>query len=718
MAKIYTFLKNMRKSIYAQLIFASLIFIPIILLSYMFTRNLVYEYIVNRTDNIVNFERMKIESDLSEPSALLGVFSETVRDMMINGDDYGRLKHFFNIQSAYIKNKTENGFFRYKGFYGYFETAINEPRLVCGAEYNAPPGYKPEERPWYITAMESQGKIGESHPYKDGATGKDIITFSRTVYDNYGYMLGVVCLDVYIDDIANYIIETSLAQDGYGVLISQELKILAHPYKPYLGKIIGDPELTYTKFAQELKNGEEIFEKEFVTFDNKNSIAFIKRLSNGWYLGLVTPKKPFYREMHNMTLYMTMVSVILAAALLFILIRLNAAKRKSDMESRYKSVFLANMSHEMRTPMNAIIGMSLIAKTTNDVTLKDYSLKKIDDASQHLLGVINDILDMSKIEANKFELSNIEFNFRKMIHKAVNIVNFRMDEKQHNFTIKIDNDIPENLIGDDQRLTQVLTNLLGNAVKFSNDKGSVDLNASLLGEGKGEYVIKISVKDSGIGISLEQQQKIFTSFQQADSNSNRKYGGTGLGLSICKNIVEMMKGKIWVESELNKGSTFSFIVNLKKGNKKTDNSYDKIIDHNDYKSIFAGRNILLAEDVEINREIIKTLLEPTKINIDCAENGLQAVEGFRQNPQKYDLILMDLQMPEMDGYDAALNIRNSEHQNAEMIPIIAISANVFKEDVEKCLNAGMNDHIGKPFNLEEMMQKLMLYLGQNYTQPV
>ncbi|MCL2196019.1 MAG: ATP-binding protein [Treponema sp.] len=711
MAKIYTFFNKIWRSIYAQLAFTSVIFIPIILLSYLFTRNLVYEYIVNRTDNIVNFERMKIEADLTEPSTALGIFSESVRNMMINGDEYARLARFFDVQSEYLKNKSENGFFGYNGFYGYFESIKNNPPFICGTQWHVPAGYNISERPWYKAALESNGDIRESYPYTDGATGQIIITFVRTVYDDYGNMLGIVCLDVYIDDIINYIIETALAQNGYGVLFSQELTILAHPYEPYIGKKIGDPELTFNQFENELMNGKEIFEKEFVTFDNKNSIAFIKKLSNGWYLGLITPKEPFYREIRNMTLYMTLISGVLVAALLLILIKLNAAKKKSEMESRYKSIFLANMSHEMRTPMNAIIGMSMIAKTTDDVALKDYSLKKIDDASVHLLGVINDILDMSKIEANKFELSNDEFNFRKMIHNAVNIVNFRIDEKQHNFILSINDDIPETLIGDDQRLTQVITNLLGNAVKFTDDKGLISLSSTLLYENNSGCAIKISVKDTGIGISRENQTKLFKSFQQADSNTNRKYGGTGLGLAICRNIIEMMGGEISVESEPGIGSIFNIIITLKRGHKNAENNSNNEIDLNEYSGIFKGRCILLAEDVEINREIITTLLKPTMAVIDCVENGLQAVEQFSLNPEKYDLILMDLQMPEMDGYDAALKIRNSWHPNGKMIPIIALSANVFREDIEKCYKTGMNGHIGKPVNIEDIINKLKIYLN-------
>ncbi|MDR1586979.1 MAG: GAF domain-containing protein, partial [Treponema sp.] len=225
--------------------------------------------------------------------------------------------------------------------------------------------------------------------------------------------------------------------------------------------------------------------------------------------------------------------------------------------SQAKSNFLSNMSHEMRTPMNAIIGMTSIGKAAADIEKKDYCLEKIEAASTHLLGVINDILDMSKIEANKLELSPISFEFEKMLQKVVNVINFRVDEQQQSFYVTIDRNIPCTLIGDDQRLSQVITNLLSNAVKFTPKGGTIRLNAHLLSEQNNLCTIQIEVSDTGIGISEEQQSRLFNSFEQAESSTTRKFGGTGLGLAISKRIVEMMGGEIRIASEPGKGSAFS-----------------------------------------------------------------------------------------------------------------------------------------------------------------
>ncbi|GHV40793.1 hypothetical protein AGMMS49546_15360 [Spirochaetia bacterium] len=519
--------------------------------------------------------------------------------------------------------------------------------------------------------------------------------------------------------------------------------------------------------------------------------------------------------------------------------------------SKSKSDFLSNMSHEIRTPLNAIIGMTSIGGSSPDPDRKDYAFGKIADASTHLLGVINDILDMSKIEANKFELSSCEFNFEKLLQKVASVANFRIEEKHQTFTVRLDEKIPTTLVGDDQRLAQVITNLLGNAVKFTPERGIIRLNAHFVKEEKGLCTIKIEVIDTGIGISPEQQSRLFTSFEQAENSTSRKFGGTGLGLAISRRIVEMMGGKIWIESELGKGAAFAFTILARRGveespqkldigdfsapdgevaaDRKAANIRALVVDNGQeerdylleivqrygfscddaggedaaallekngpyhlcfidwqtlqanadllrqvkeapgsslvilisttewseieekakqdglntflFKPLFPsavvdcinkclgtgrpqevsardekitrldGYRILLAEDVDINREIVQALLEPTGLYIECAKNGVEAVEMFTKNPDGYDTVFMDVQMPEMDGYEATRRIRALDFQKAKEIPIIAMTANVFREDIERCLTAGMNDHVGKPLDFDEVLSKLKTWLA-------
>jgi signal transduction histidine kinase len=374
-----------------------------------------------------------------------------------------------------------------------------------------------------------------------------------------------------------------------------------------------------------------------------------------------------------------------------------------------KSAFLSNMSHEIRTPLNAIIGMTAIGKKSPAQERKDYAFEKIDDASKHLLGVINDILDMSKIEAGKFELSLVEFNFNNVLKQVLNVIHFRIEEKRQNLTLNVDTHIPEKLIGDDQRLAQVITNLMSNAVKFTPEEKDIRFEARLENEHNGVCTLFISIADNGIGISDEQQRRLFTSFEQAENDTSRKYGGTGLGLAISKHIVETMGGQIWLESESGKGSTFSFTVQCKRAGENT--SASDIDSSDDSIPIFEGRRLLLAEDIDINREIVASMLEPTKITIDCAVNGEEAVRMFSESPNDYDLIFMDIQMPHMDGFTATRAIRSLNTPRAASVPIVAMTANVFKEDIEKCIEAGMTDHLGKPLDFKIVFEKLKKYLG-------
>jgi PAS domain S-box-containing protein len=400
-------------------------------------------------------------------------------------------------------------------------------------------------------------------------------------------------------------------------------------------------------------------------------------------------------------------------ALLIIMLditEIRITQQKAEQASRVKSEFLSNMSHEMRTPMNAIIGMTLIGKSAAGIEKKDLAFAKIENASTHLLGVINDILDMSKIEANKFELAPQIFRFESMFQAIVNMLKFRVDEKHQEFFMHIDKQIPQTLFGDDMRLAQVITNLLSNAVKFTPEYGILSLDACLLKEENGVCTIQITVTDTGIGISEEQQGRLFHSFVQAENSTSRKFGGTGLGLAISKRIIEMMGGEIWVVSELGKGSTFGFTIDaVHRDDQPAFESEELPVEETDD---FGGCSLLLVEDIEINREIALELLESTGLAIDCAENGVEAVAMFAAAPEKYDMILMDVQMPEMDGYEATRRIRAFDAARAATIPIIAMTANVFREDIEKCLTSGMNAHLGKPLDINELLKTLRVYLAQ------
>ena len=602
----------------------------------------------------------------------------------------------------------------------------------------------------------------------------------------------------------------------------------------YLKKIGVEPSFLEGKkltVAQEKNRHLDIIENVRATFSDGPQ-EWISNIDGKKFLAKTTP---IYDQDGNVTSVVGSVDDM--TDMMNLQEQLEEAKEKSEEASKAKSNFLANMSHEIRTPMNAIIGMVNIGKSTKDIHRKDYSLMRIEDASRHLLGVINDILDVSKIEAGKFELSPTDFDFEMMLKRVVNVIGFKVDEKELKLSVYIDRTIPKYLYGDDQRLSQVITNLLGNAIKFTPEKGSIYINTYNMGEEDDFCKVKISIMDTGIGISPDQQAKLFQSFQQAENDTTRKFGGTGLGLAISKSIIEMMDGEIWVESELGKGSTFIFTVKMKHGKGRTTKNIDwenirfMAVDDdeyilNDFKGIiekfgsvcdiatngvealniiekngsydfyfvdwkmpvmdgiefareikkkqdsvvimlseldqsaiadaakdvginkfmqkpiflstiedivceymnadelqeeeqdtsfnemFKDKIVLIAEDNEINLEVLLAQLEPTMVGVDSVENGREVVQAFEENPDKYDMILMDMQMPEVDGLEATRQIRALDMDKAKTIPIVAMTANVFKEDIEKCLDAGMNDHIGKPIRTDLLIETLDKYLNE------
>ena len=381
-----------------------------------------------------------------------------------------------------------------------------------------------------------------------------------------------------------------------------------------------------------------------------------------------------------------------------------------------KSEFLSKMSHEIRTPMNAIIGMTEIATRQKNIKKIMENLENIKISSSHLLTIINDILDISKIESGKIEIGNSVFDLGKTLGDISALAEKLALDKSITLEVKVENNIFSNLIflGDEVRVKQILINLLSNAIKFSPQNSTVRL-AARLEEGAAQNKTKIyfSVSDSGIGIAPDKLEAIFEAFEQGSSDISRKFGGTGLGLPISNSLVKLMGGnKIGVSSELGKGSVFSFFLEFENSNTPSDSEKDiesKAIIPED--TDFSGKRLLLVDDIEMNREIVIALLEGSGIEIDCGEDGSEAVEIFSNSPENhYDMIFMDIQMKIMDGYAATKNIRALDRKDASEVTIIAMSANAFQNDMELAFAAGMDDYIVKPIDYDTMLKKMIKYL--------
>ena len=387
--------------------------------------------------------------------------------------------------------------------------------------------------------------------------------------------------------------------------------------------------------------------------------------------------------------------------------RLIEARDAAQSADKAKSEFLATMSHEIRTPLNGVVGMiDLLSRTQLD----DEQKRKLGIArssAEFLLVVINDILDFSRIEAGKLELEEIDFDVERLIQDLIE--SFESEVQSKGITLssafeRLDNKI---LRGDPNRIRQVLNNLIGNAVKFTKE-GSVDIKLKVQAD-QGRWRLDAEVKDTGIGIPEKQQKLLFEAFTQVDASTTRKFGGSGLGLAICSKLTGLMDGKISVSSEQGKGSTFKFFIKLEGGSSisSIEEKFDKGVQLIEVERINMTGKVLLVEDNNFNREVVSMLLEEQGISVDMAENGIEALKALQSNPGLYELVLMDCQMPEMDGYEASEKIREgSAGQNYIDIPIIALTANAMEGDKEKCLAAGMSDYVSKPIDGEILVQKI------------
>ena len=539
---------------FRELIFVFLAFAILVVTATISIGRILHGRLLDRTEEIIYTADANVRAGLSAAETLL-LNSHHIVTGMIERDAPSQEIMDYLISTTEWMRRQDQGLL---GFYGIY--AFIDEEFYDSIGLNPGPDYIPQLRPWYQLAIRSGTATSYTTPYLHWGTEDIIVSTIRNIYSN-NVMVGIIVVDININWLTEYISSLSPTAGGYGMLLSQNMAVMAHPNSDFMGNLLHVLGPSYNDIARTLRIGGNVSAMQILDVDGSSAIAFFNPISNGWFIGLVIPYIQFYWDLYVTTLILVILGIALSLTLSLILLRLSTEKMRSDEESKSKSSFLANMSHEIRTPMNAITGMAELALRENmPDTVREHVLT-IRQAGVNLLSIINDILDFSKVEAGILEIIPINYMLSSLVNDVVNIIRNRISEKPIQFVVNIEGSIPNNLTGDEVRIRQILLNLLSNAAKYT-EKGHISLSITRSNEEApyGRVMLCIVVRDTGVGIKKEDQIMLFGEFIQLESEKHRGIEGTGLGLSITKRLCDAMGGNISMESEYGKGSSFTVML--------------------------------------------------------------------------------------------------------------------------------------------------------------
>ncbi|MBP5280321.1 MAG: response regulator [Erysipelotrichaceae bacterium] len=624
------------------------------------------------------------------------VVDEMIRENQPNSE----ILEYLTAESLSIKKSIDKD---YTGLYGW----INGEYLD-GDGWVPDEDYVPTERPWYTETVADDSEVTFVRPYLDDQTKTVLTTMAKQLSDG----VNVIALDVTLGHIQDITVEIAESTPGsYGLVLDKTGKVIAHSNVDELGKNYHDEIDTLgSVLLEELEKDDD---NEFqLSFNGESYMVFVEPIEGDWRSISMLNTRVFYRPLIIILSLMGLFTIL--EAVVFIEISRYqsdkniaiATAEAAQSANRAKSQFLSRMSHEIRTPINAIIGLDSIA--LRDESISEHTrdeLNKIGSSAKHLLSIVNDILDMNRIESGKIALKEEVFSFPDLLEQINIIVGGQCDEKGLSYKCQKLNDTDEYFFGDHLKLKQIIINILGNSVKFTDAPGEISFMVEQNAGSADKASLHFTMKDTGIGMDRDYLPKLFDAFSQEDNANTSKYGGSGLGMAITKSFIDMMGGQITVESEKGIGSTFTVTIPLTRV-KEEDKPKD-IEEESSRNAPLENIHVLIAEDQEINAEVLSDLLDLEGVSSEWAKNGKEAVELFNENEEGYfAAILMDMRMPVMDGLEATRQIRKLERKDATDIPIVALSANAFEEDVRHCLEAGMNAHLSKPVDINKLKEVL------------